>query len=417
MLTPEENELLTRVGPDTPMGEMMRRFWLPACLTEELSERDCDPIRVRLLGEDLVAFRDSDGRVGIMEEHCPHRGASLFFGRNEKGGLRCLYHGWKMAVDGRVLDTPCEPTTLSIRHRAFPVVEQGDVVWTYMGPPNQQPAFPDFPWTRLPAENRCVGKIDYACNYLQAIEGAIDSSHGALLHSGYEMLDWTDDEIKRADPSRSTARNTTWEADDTPYGFRYAAIRQHQTDPESRSVRISEFLVPFHCLLHPAPHMFVPADDETTWFYDIRTDTKPMDRAATQAERGERVGVDLQPDHRKVRTMAQNYDQDRQAMRGREEIWSYSGIRWGKPLQDMCVIESMGPVYDRTKEHLGIQDVGVVRMRSRMLAAVRHFMETGEVAELDPSIPFDRIRGNAYRVPSDASWREVTSFLSAPAKG
>src|SRR5438876_10193039 len=186
MLRHEENELLTRVGRGTPMGEMIRRFWVPACLSEELPEPDCDPIRIRLLGEDLIAFRDTDGRAGVMQERCPHRGASLFFGRNEEGGLRCLYHGWKVDVTGKVLDTPCEPAESMmkqmVRHAAYPVIERGDVVWAYLGPLEKQPAFPDYWWTQVPANQRAVGKVDYQCNYLQGLEGVTDGSHSGVLH-------------------------------------------------------------------------------------------------------------------------------------------------------------------------------------------------------------------------------------------
>ena len=177
MLTKQDAELVMRVGPGTPMGDLIRRTWLPFCLSEELPTPDCDPIRVRLMHEDLVAFRDSAGRIGVVGEHCPHRNASLFYGRNENGGLRCLYHGWKIDVTGTILETPCEPADsrmrFHVRQAAYPVVEQGDVVWIYMGPRDRQPPFPDFWWTQLPAENRCVGKINYACNYVQSIEGAI----------------------------------------------------------------------------------------------------------------------------------------------------------------------------------------------------------------------------------------------------
>ncbi|MPZ15034.1 MAG: Rieske 2Fe-2S domain-containing protein [Chloroflexi bacterium] len=410
MVSREAYELLTRVGSGTPMGELIRRFWVPACLSEELPEPDCDPIRLRLLGEDYVAFRDSDGRVGVMDEHCPHRGASLFLGRNEEGGLRCLYHGWKMDVHGNVLETPCEPAESRIRfhvkHAAYPVVEQGDVVWTYLGPPDKQPPFPNFWWTTVPPENRCVGKIDYACNYLQAIEGAIDSSHADVLHSGYELLGWGEGEIRQVEPGRTAARETRWEAEESAYGFRYAAVRGSRANPGThKSVRVTEFAVPFHCLLSDVPHMFVPADDESTWFYDVRTQSKPVDRQETLTRRGERVGVDVGPNRRKTRTVANNWMQDRAAMRAKKEVWSYSGIAWGKPHQDMAVIESMGPVYDRTKEHLGIQDVGIVRMRQRMLSTVRRFIETREVAELDPSVPYDRIRGYVYELPADMPWQ------------
>ncbi len=412
MLTREDNELLTRVGPGTPMGEMIRRHWVPACLSEELPEPDCDPRRVRLLGEDLVAFRDTSGRIGLMEEHCPHRGASLFFGRNEQGGLRCLYHGWKIGVEGNVLDTPCEPFTRRLTHRAYPVHEQGDVVWAYLGPPEKRPPFPNFPWTLVPADRRCVGKVDYVCNYLQAIEGAIDSSHADLLHSGYEVLGWSEEEIRKLEPGRSRFSQPRWEAENTPYGFRYAAIRKPTGyDPEQfKSVRVTCFAVPFHCLLPDVPHMFVPADDETTWFYDVRTGERAFDRSASLASRGELVGVDLTADRHKVRTLQNNYHQDRTAMAARDEKWSYSGIAWGKPHQDMAVIESMGPTYDRTREHLGVQDVGVVRMRERMLAAVRSFMETGDVAELDPSIPYDRISGELQVIPVETPWQTVADY-------
>jgi phthalate 4,5-dioxygenase len=352
-----------------------------------------------------------------MEEHCPHRGASLFIARNEEGGIRCLYHGWKMDVEGNVIDTPCEPATLRVKQHAYPVVEKGDVVWAYMGPPEHKPAFPEFWWTQIPADRRSVGKIDYDCNYLQAIEGAIDSSHGDLLHSGYEMLRWSKERIGELDPNRTTAKETRWEAEDTEYGFRYAAVRNARgRDDGTQSVRVTVFAVPFHCILPDVPHMFVPADDNLTWFYDVRTSDKPIDREASLARRGVRVGVDVGPDHRKLRTMANNWMQDRKAMREKKEVWSYSGIAWGKPVQDMAVIESMGPIYDRTKEHLGIQDVGVVKMRQRMLAAVRHFMETGEVAELDPAIPYSRIQGEVRTIPAGAAWQDhVSVFPKEPA--
>ncbi len=418
-LTHEENELLCRVGRGTPMGELIRRFWVPVCLSEELPEPDCDPIRVRIVGEDLVAFRDSAGNVGLVEEHCPHRGASLFFGRNEEGGLRCLYHGWKIDVAGNILETPCEPAEsrmrFHIKHTAYPVVEAGDVVWSYLGPPAKKPDFPYYWWTQVPSENRIVGKIDYDCNYVQAIEGAIDSSHSDFLHSGYEVLGWSEEQIRRVEPTRSTAKETRWEVDDTEYGIRYAAIRNAPGATDgSQAVRVSVFAVPFHCLLaggvnSDVPHLFVPADDHFTWFYDVRISRDPIDRELSMKQRGVQMGVDLGPDYRKLRTLANNYQQNRQAMRERKEKWAYSGIAWGKPHQDMAVIESMGPIYDRTKEHLGIQDVGVIRMRQRMLAAVRHFMETGEVAELDLSIPYDQIRGEVKIIPAGARWQDTVS--------
>src|SRR5487761_1247257 len=202
MLTREENELLTGIGPGTPMGGMLRRYWLPACLSSEIAEPDSDPVRVRLLGEDLVAFRDSEGRIGLVSEYCTHRGASLFFGRNEEGGLRCLYHGWKYDVEGRILDTPCEPADSTFKERlrqpTYPVHEAGDMVWAYMGPPEKLPAFPNFEWTLVPPANRSIAKMRADCNYIQSLEGTLDYAHAMILHSGWAIMGtWEYDEWHR----------------------------------------------------------------------------------------------------------------------------------------------------------------------------------------------------------------------------
>jgi phthalate 4,5-dioxygenase len=427
-LTREENELLCRVGPGTPMGEMIRRFWVPVCLSEELPEPDSDPIRVRILGEDLVAFRDSAGKVGVMDEHCPHRGASLFFGRNEEGGLRCLYHGWKIDVAGTILETPCEPAEsrmrFHIKHAAYPVVEAGDVVWAYLGPPAKKPEFPYYWWTKVPSANRTVGKIDYDCNYVQAIEGAIDSSHSDFLHSGYEVLGWNPEHIRQVDPNRSTAKDTRWEVDDTEYGIRYAAIRKAPGATDgSQAVRVSVFAVPFHCLLAggvntDVPHLFVPADDNFTWFYDVRIASEPLDKELSMQQRGVVKGVDVGPDYRKVRTLANNYQQNRQAMREREEKWAYSGIAWGKPHQDMAVIESMGALTDWTKEHLGVADNVIVAMRGCLIASVKQFLQTGEVPEWQETVPLSQVRGGGAVIPAAAPWESVAAYAGefAPAR-
>ncbi len=186
MLSQEENELVTRVGPGMPLGQVMRRYWVPVALSRELPEPDCAPVRVRVLGERLVAFRDSDRRLGLLQEHCAHRRASLFLGRNEEGGLRCAYHGWKYDVDGNCLDMPTEPPESTYRHRmqltAYPTAELGDVVWAYMGPPEKQPPLPTFEWTQVPQTHRYVSKTWEECNWLQALEGGIDSIHASFLH-------------------------------------------------------------------------------------------------------------------------------------------------------------------------------------------------------------------------------------------
>ena len=188
MLNAADNQLLTRTGSGEPLGALMRRFWIPVLLSEELPEADCPPIRVKLLGERLVAFRDTSGKVGFIDEFCAHRGVSLWFGRNEEHGLRCPYHGWKFDVNGQCMEVPSEPAESGycnkIKLTSYPCVEKAGIIWTYMGPKDKQPEFPAFEWLDLPDSQRLVAKRWQECNWLQAMEGGIDSSHVSWLHSG-----------------------------------------------------------------------------------------------------------------------------------------------------------------------------------------------------------------------------------------
>ncbi len=416
VLSPEENDLLCRVGRDTPMGELMRRYWVPACLSQEIAEPDCDPIRLRVLGENLIAFRDTEGRAGVLQERCPHRGASLFFGRNEEGGLRCLYHGWKIAADGQVLDTPCEPVESMLKHmvraNAYPVYEKADVVWAYLGPTDLQPPLPDYWWMSLEKTQLTVGKIDYACSYLQGVEGTSDSAHNNALHSGFDLMHWTQGEIRRlvesGYPLVHIPVDQKNEMVNTPYGFRYGVTRRDPDDRAHQTISMTPVILPWSVYLDYSPHMFVPADDEHTWLFDVRTrGGRPLDREKELAARGERVGIDVGPDHRKLRTLQMNYLQDRNVMRERKESWSYTGMRWGKPIQDMSVTESMGPIYDRQGEHLGVHDAMVIRLREILLGALRRFQETGETPATDPRIKWSQIRGGTAVVPIDTPWEAV----------
>jgi phenylpropionate dioxygenase-like ring-hydroxylating dioxygenase large terminal subunit len=200
MLTREENELLTRTGPGTPMGSLMRRYWVPALFSRELPEPDCPPVQAKLMGERLVAFRDTDGRLGLLGELCPHRTASLFYGRNEECGLRCVYPGWKFDVDGNCVDMPSEPPGRGFQHKikttAYPCIERGGVVWTYMGPAELKPEFPSLEWAELPEQHRFVSRHIQECNWLQGLEGGFDTSHLAFLHRG------SIDGVPRSVPSR-----------------------------------------------------------------------------------------------------------------------------------------------------------------------------------------------------------------------
>jgi phthalate 4,5-dioxygenase oxygenase subunit len=408
MLSHEENELLTRVGPGTAMGAMLRRYWIPACPSAAVPDRDGDPLRVRLLGEDLIAFRDSSGRVGLVAEGCSHRGASLFLGRNEEGGVRCIYHGWKIDVDGNVLEMPCEPPGSTfkdrVKHPAYPTREQGEMVWAYLGPPNLMPSFPNFEWTLVPSGNRSISRTMEECNYLQAVEGTVDSSHADILHSGLRTL------LQR-DPHRPADVQPRIAVADTPYGFCQGSWRRHQDDPDHLNrVHTTNFIFPFFCLVPPRGHAhihaYVPIDDEHTWDYSIYySPTLSIDHEKVLRRRRVMPGVDLDADGRKLANLANNYRQDRVAMR---EKRSFSGIG-DNPHEDHGVQESMGPIYDRSREHLGAADVGIIHLRKRLLDAIRACQRGEAPPGLDPSIPFDQIRSHLKILPRDVPWYEIGS--------
>ncbi len=277
MLSREENELITRVGPDTPMGRTLRRYWMPALLASEIPEPDCPPVRVRLLGEDLVAFRDSQGRIGLLDELCPHRRASLYFGRNEDCGLRCVYHGWKFDVTGQCTDMMNEPAetdfSQKVRTPAYPTAELGGVIWAYLGPAEKMPPLPKFAWTQAPETHRHVTKVIQECNWLQGLEGGIDTSHAPILHRLMSETS-TRGGFKPSSPFvRGKAPQLL--VDLTDYGYQYAGIRP--LDEAEMHVRTYQFILPFHQIRPSksesglpldAGHCWVPMDDGTTMVFN-----------------------------------------------------------------------------------------------------------------------------------------------------
>src|SRR5215471_12484606 len=251
MLSHEDNELLCRVEGDAAMGKLMRAHWIPACMSEEVSTPDGAPVRVRLLGEDMVAFRDTAGRLGVLDEHCPHRRASLALGRNEECGLRCLYHGWKVDVAGNVVERPSESheavLAKKVVHKSYPFREAGGFVWVWMGPPEKMRDFEPPAWAPSPHVRTSIVKVHVRCNWAQVLEGAIDSAHSSSLHS-------TD--MVSAEVDRAGARETEWlrpstdraprlEVQRTDFGFRYVAIRKpiHNADTHDY-LRITLFVAP-----------------------------------------------------------------------------------------------------------------------------------------------------------------------------
>jgi phenylpropionate dioxygenase-like ring-hydroxylating dioxygenase large terminal subunit len=402
MLSAEENELLTQIRPGTPMGAMMRRYWLPALLSEELPEPDGAPVRVRLMGEQLVAFRDTAGRVGLLAERCPHRQASLALARNEEGGLRCIYHGWKMTVDGTVIETPCEQTTLRVQHLAYPTREVAGVVFAYLGPRDSMPPFPEFAWLRLPPTHSHPIKTLEECNYAQAIEGGIDTPPHALLHRLAPWGSLEDGRVAMTDADLAPRLDVQY----TPYGFRYAAIR-HTRDGGGNLVRVTPFILPFWTVVPPGTFLdqarianaWVPRDDTTAWHFQFLFDPgKPVD-VVWRIQTG---GHQVDAAYRKMRNIDNGYLQDREAMR----TSSVSGIE-GVVTQDHAVNETQGPILDRTQEHLGSSDMAVIAMRHLMLKSVRAHLSGENPPGLEPGIPHEKINSASIVTPADASWQEA----------
>jgi phenylpropionate dioxygenase-like ring-hydroxylating dioxygenase large terminal subunit len=409
MLTKETNELLTRTGPGTPMGELMRRYWMPAALSSELPGPDCPPIRVKLLGENLVAFRDSDGKIGLVEEFCAHRGASLFLGRNEDCGLRCVYHGWKYDVDGRCVDMPNAPDDPEfknqIRLQAYPTLELADVIWAYLGQPDKVPPPPAFEWTGVSQESRCVSKTWQECNWLQALEGGIDTTHGAFLHRAISK----DTNKPGINPGDIRVRHLVpeQEIELTDYGFVYASIRS--LGEQGTFFRTYHYALPiyqFWAIVNDsrssASNMWVPMDDENCMVFSLmyRYSGGPF-TAEEKLDFDRRNGRDrLGADFKKLRNKDNDWMIDRQAQK-RETFTGIQGIN----LQDHAVQESMGPIVDRSREHLVASDKAIVTARHLLMNAVKKLEQKGDPPNIWPSCK--RIRAIHKTIPAGVSWRDA----------
>jgi phthalate 4,5-dioxygenase len=421
MLSREENEIVTRVGPGTPMGRTLRCYWVPALLSREIAEPDGDPVRVRLLGEDLVAFRDTSGKIGLLDEFCPHRRVSLFFGRNEECGLRCVYHGWKFDTNGQCLEMMNEPEENDFSHKikmtSYPVCEEGGIVWAYMGPPGQQPPLPKFAWTQAPASHRHVSKVIQECNWLQALEGGLDTSHAPILHR------LTTEHSKRGGiPFKSPfvqGRAPKLVVDLTDYGYQYAGVRA--LGEHEQHVRSYHFVLPFHQirpfrtetgLEADAGHIWVPNDDETctvyNWHYSVGA--APL----TEEDRLE-PGNGNGPSHVDPKTFrskanrANNYLLDRTVQRTE----TFSGID-GINTQDRALQETMGRIVDRSKEHLGPADKAIIQLRRLLRDAVRA-VAAGE-APNGTGAGYYRLRAGEKVIPNTADWRKEVAGDLAPEK-
>ena len=414
MLPVEQNELISRIGPGTPMGETLRRYWMPAIFSREVAEPDGAPVRVKLLGENLVAFRDTSGRVGLVDDRCPHRAVSLWFGRNEEDGLRCAYHGWKFDVAGTCVDQMNEPISFAekIHLTAYPTVELGDIVWTYMGPTEQMPPPPNFEWTLADASHRQVSKVIQECNWVQGLEGGIDSSHAPILHRAL---------AKNGAGSAPNSpfvrgRAPTLEVDTTDYGYRYFGVRE--LDEDKYYIRGYHYVMPFH-QIRPSivdnredgavmdqprnhGHMWVPRDDDTTtvWNWMLSVGETPISDEQRQ-ERGNGNG----PDH-VDQTTFRSFDgswNDYGIDRERQKTVNFSGID-GVNKQDRAVQETMGRVVPRQLEHLGPADRAIIAMRQLLLDAVRTVREGGDPPGTGDS--YYNIRAWEKVMPRVPHWRD-----------
>lgn len=414
MLKREQNELLTRTGPGTAMGQMFRSYWLPALLEEELPENDCPPVRVQLLGERLLALRDSGGRLGLIEEFCAHRRTSLWFGRNEEGGIRCAYHGWKYDVSGQCVEVPSEPESgfcKRIKLTSYPLIARGGILWTYMGPPEKQPPLPEYEFALVTSEQRFVSKRLQECNWLQALEGGIDSSHVSFLHRA----------TLNTDPLLKGARSNQYNLDDAqPYfevveapGGLFVGARR-KAENGNWYWRVTPWVMPCVTIVPPRSdypvhgHFWIPIDDENCWAWSFDYHpTRALAKAEVAAMRdGHGVHVKYVPGTYRPRANKDNdYLMDRAAQKAGR---SFSGVE-GISMQDASLQESMGPIVDRSRENLVSTDNGIILARNRLLAALKALTEQGTVPPgVDPA--HHHVRSAAVILP------DSKAFLPAAAE-
>ncbi|MBC8724717.1 aromatic ring-hydroxylating dioxygenase subunit alpha [Paraburkholderia sp. 31.1] len=402
------SETLVRTGPGTAMGDLMRRYWVPVLLASEIAEPDCPPVRVQILGEKLLAFRDSDGQPALIDEFCSHRGVSLYFGRNEENGIRCSYHGLKFDRNGNCVEVPSAPQ--ACKHMgitAYPCIERAGIVWAYMGPKDRQPAPPDLEWCNLPESHVFVSKRLQESNYLQAMEGGIDTSHVSYVHR-YEVDEDPMHQGTKALDYIKADGNVIFEIEKQPFGL--TLFGRRNGEPDSYYWRVTQWLFPWYTLIPPfgdhslAGHVWVPIDDHTCWAWSLnfRPD-RPLDEqelADLNAGKGIHCDYEEGGTFRPKANKDNDYLIDRQAQK---EKRAYSGV-FGFAMQDASLQESMGPIQDHSKEKLLPTDRAIVMARRMMYEAA-----TALVPDTDPpAIDADqqRVRAAGVLLPRDQKPQE-----------
>lgn len=412
----DENELLTRVGPGTPMGTLMRQYWIPAAMSDEL-KRGGAPVRLRLLGENFLAFRSPEGSVGVVDHQCAHRCASLFYGRNEPGGIRCVYHGWKFATNGQCVEMPSEPPETDykarVKIRALHVTEKYGVVWVNMTANQSPPPFPHFDWDELAeGEQLSVSFMMRECNWLQAMEGDIDTCHVGFLHLGAATPDDFDEgtiNYYRQLPENLAPKYETIETD---YGNIYCAYRH--AGPDKLYHRIGQFAMPFWSMApsEPMDHIraraWVPLDDYHSMLVVIggpRSTTTLTKHGTPVPGTGDPIKfLPNTTDWLGRFRIEENPRNDHLISREVQAGASYTGIQ-GIPVQDQAVTESMGPIVDRTKEHLGTSDRMIILTRRRLMRTALALFERGELPpEIDMPEAYHHVRAGFALLPREQDW-------------
>lgn len=429
-MTTEDNELICRVGPGTPMNAMMRKYWLPVCLSGDVAEKDSHPFRVQLLGEWYVAFRDSEGRAALLDEACPHRGTSLALGRVEDCGIRCIFHGWKFGADGCLQEVPnlesSETFRAKVRVASYPTREAGGLVWAFLGSPEDVPTFPSYNYMNLPEQSLATFGIRVECNWLQILEGGIDSSHLGLLHDDFHplALPAPGESSDESTPVGVLAIDAGLEFEDhspklevqlTDFGFQYAAIREmtgggtsgFTADDAPTYIRVTAFAMPCMVIVGSVAIYYVPRNDySTNWIFVVPSldPTKEVDREVVMRNYGL-----VEPWYKDgVLSVAEEdrWGQDRSLMGT-----SFSGIP-GLLREDGAVAVAMGPIADRTKEHLVPADVAIIRARRLLLEGVRAVARGEEPPGRAPS-DFSAIRSTEGILDRGASWQEFVQHAQS----
>lgn len=396
MLTAADNRFLTESDAGTPMGTLLRRFWLPVLLSVELPKPDGEPKRITVMGEELLAFRNTEGKVGIVDQYCPHRGANLWLGRNEECGIRCVYHGWKFDISGQCVDMPTSYPDLNakdkMRIKAYPAREWGGMIWAYMGPPEKQPELPHVEWALVPPAHRFVSKKWQDCNWVQALEGSIDTAHFTYTHLVFDKQEHEELDVGKhlvRPIQRMTGDLVRWIAEDPrpviavePHDAGLVVGGGRQTGTDDLYWRIAQFLMPIHTYAPSAlpgqtifGQTFVPFTDRNCWIFTYAWNPeRPLteDEIKSYASGGA-IFAEIDENYVPLRTKANNYLIDRRAQR----TSSYMGIK-GVSEQDAAVQDSQGPIADRTREHLGPTDLGIMRFRKLVMDQARELQKGNE---------------------------------------